>query len=77
MYGVGSTPEAALAEALSVGSPCESHDPREDHRPEDHFAVVPCTAAAFAWIEDHGGAPSRFVTVSHRGVMLRAEEEEA
>jgi hypothetical protein len=85
IYGVGTTPEAALAEALAAGDPCVTHelddrlDPdRRDpsHTPADHFAVVPCTAAAFAFIDRHGGAFSPELTVTTRdGVSLRSEEE--
>jgi hypothetical protein len=75
IYGVGTTPAAALAEALRGGDPCVSHEERDpSHRPEDHFQTVPCTADAARYVETYGGAPSSDLSVSRRGVSLREEE---
>ena len=75
VYGIGSTPKAALAEALRAGDPCVTHEDREEgHEPADHFRVVPCSFAAYAWITGRGGAPSADLTVTRDGVCLREEE---
>jgi hypothetical protein len=77
VYALGPTPEAAVAAAIrDGGDPCVSHDERgPGHRPEDHYSAVPCSPAAAAYVEENGGAPSREVSVTHRGVTLRSEEE--
>jgi hypothetical protein len=39
--------------------------------------TVPCTAAAYRYVTECGGAPSQHLIVSRRdGVSLRSEEEE-
>lgn len=77
VYGIGSTPEAALAEALAAGDPCVTHEDREaGHAAADHFALVPCTAAAAEYVTQYGGAPDPDLIVTARsGVCLRSEEE--
>jgi len=88
VYGLGATPDAALAEALSAGGdPCVAHDDRgPDHGPADHYAIVPCSARAYEYVQRVGGAPHADLQVSRRvgvmgdalpyGVWLRSEEEE-
>ncbi len=66
VYGVGASPEAAEAQARE-----NENDPGDPAT----YAIVPCTAAAAAYVAENGGAPSRNLTVSLRsGVCLRSEE---
>lgn len=57
VYGVGASPEAALADAerLEKGA----------------YDLVSITPAAYEYVMDRGGAPSRELSVSRRGVYLR------
>ena len=67
VYGIGTTAREARG-AAQIG--------RGQTAPLDaHFGVVPCTPAAAAYVESHGGAPSPRLTVTARGVCLRSEEE--
>ena len=61
VYGIGRSAEEALADARRA----ELGD----------YAAVPCTAAAFRYVEAIGGAPSRELIVSRRGVRLLDEAE--
>jgi hypothetical protein len=77
VYGLGTTAEEALADALSVGTSCfDECAEREDHEPGDHFRVVPCTAEAAAFIESSGGSPSPRLSVSARSGVSLVEEDD-
>jgi hypothetical protein len=76
VYGIGPTEADALHDALSAGDPCVTHeDAKPGHSAADHFAIVPCTEAASIYVAEQGGAPSRDLIVTARGVSLRSEEE--
>jgi len=60
VYGLGLTPEAAIADALSQN--------------EGTYTSVPCTISAYQYVVDHGGAPSPELTVTRDSVCLRSEE---
>lgn len=62
VYGVGSTPEEAIADAARAARGGE-------------FRAVPCSATAAAYVQEHGGAPDAKLTVTARGVWLRSEGE--
>jgi hypothetical protein len=71
VYGVGRTTAEALVQCdIEHDDGCEA-----DCDPAEHYGWVECTPAAAAYIETHGGAPSRELLVcEHDGVMLRSEE---
>jgi hypothetical protein len=73
VYGVGETADRARDEAVEEAA-CWPWPAIFGELPSG-FALVPCTAAAAAYIESYGGAPSPQLTVSARGVCLRSEEE--
>lgn len=43
---------------------------RRDRIEDGDFDVIPCTPAAAAYIEEHGGAPSRRLSVTRHGVEI-------
>lgn len=61
VYGVGETPEAALAAARADGA-------------DGVMDVVECSEQAAMWIEEKGGAPSSELIVGSEGVVRRGEE---
>lgn len=63
VYGVGATPEAALADAVAQGA-------------DGTLETVPCTEAAAAYVRAHGGAPSGGLAFSSSGVTLATEVED-
>jgi hypothetical protein len=69
VYGIGTSPAAALANAESEGQVERGQDPASQ------FRVVPCSVAAYVYVTHHGGAPNRELDVSSRGVTLASEEE--
>jgi hypothetical protein len=80
VYGIGETADRARDEAAEEGATCSCADDDPDcthayGELPSGFALVPCTQAAAAYVESHGGAPSPQLTVSARGVCLRSEEE--
>lgn len=65
VYGIGTTPEAAEADAL-----------RQTRGADGAYAIVSCTPAAARYVDEYGGAPDHDLSVSLRGgVCLRSEEE--
>jgi len=79
VYGIGETPDRARDDAVESGVTCTCADDDDTcSHPygtlPDGFAVVPCTAAAAAFVDQHGGAPDRALSVSRSGICLRSEE---
>lgn len=83
IYGVGATRQQAEDAAAREGAyecTCQDDDATCEHRygiAEDYpgMATVPCTAAAAAYVEEHGGSPSHDLSVGRDGVCLMSEEE--
>lgn len=65
VYGIGTTRDAALADARGWLDTDESLD---------GIDVVPCTERAAEYVREHGGQPSDRLTVSTQRVCLREEE---
>lgn len=74
IYGVGETREAALADARRELSTARLDDLEAALSGLDVVAITP---AAAAYVEKHGGSPSRALVWdrSARSIMLRSEEE--
>jgi hypothetical protein len=72
VYGVGTNHKTAADDArryLGPGPAAAAFELTQG------WATVPCTAAAAAYVREHGGQPSPLLTVSRSGVCLRSEEE--
>lgn len=67
VYGVGTSTDAALADARQWID-AASEDTSD-------LVAVPCTSAAASYVIEHGGQSSARLTVSRSGVCLRSEEE--
>lgn len=65
VYGIGRTPDEALADARQWSG-----------SDEGVYSVVPCSESAYAIIQRMGGEPNRAIAVSSMGVMTRAEAEQ-
>ena len=65
VYGVGETVEAAERDALEYSGGGDA---------DAVYDIVEITGAAYAYVKEHGGAPSPRVRVSHRGVEMQDEE---
>ncbi len=63
VYGLGSTPEAAIADARRGSGDATSE-----------YRIVKITPAADAYVAGRGGAPAADLEVSRHGVSLRDEE---
>lgn len=61
VYGIGPTPEAAIAAAQNGDT-------------EADYDTIPITAEAAAYVERHGGAPDPRLVVSRDGVTLGEED---
>ena len=60
VYGIGTSPEAALRDARRGA--------------EGFYSTVAITPAAYRYVQEIGGAPSRELLVTARGVSLLGEE---
>lgn len=67
VYGIGTTEAEAREDAARGLRRLSEPGPVE---------IVPCTAAAAAYVEKHGGAPSPALTVCAHGVCLASEEDD-
>lgn len=80
VYGVGVSAHFAEVDAAEHGMECacDSRDGDCNHswgQLLPGFETVPCTDAAAAYVETHGGGPSPALSISRSGVCLRSEEK--
>jgi phosphoenolpyruvate synthase/pyruvate phosphate dikinase len=68
VYGTGPTKTDAIEDAVRQSGETAIVGA------EDSYSAVPITPAAFAYVQDRGGAPSADLVVARHLVMLRGEE---